>query len=536
MTLASRLGGLVRDVMLGRIFGDGPVNSAFAAAFAIPNMFRRLFGEGALSAAFIPEYTDAARRSPEESNALASMTLAILGIVTGGLTLLIEAVLLAVLLVAPGDAQRTLSIQLVMVMLPFMPFICMVAILAGMLQVHGRFAVAASGPVVLNAFIIVAGLYYTLSGVRGEASAAYVLGAATVLSGATQLGFFWWTLRSHARWTGRWSIVRERGVRMLRKFVPVAIGLGTLQVNTLLDTIIAMWPIWVGPTMFGKAVTLDEASNGILALTARLYQFPLGVFGIAVATAAFPLLARHAREPEAFADTLRRGVRISLFIGIPATVGLILVRHDLTAVLYGHGVSGWSLSSLERSAAVLMGFATGIWAYSINQVFTRAFYAQGDTSTPMRISLCMIAVNVALNLTFIWPLREAGLAWGTAVSALLQAGVLGVLCTRLLRRVGSRGPVIDGHVVKGVLKIAAASIAMGGVVYAVLVFMPTSTPVRSGGALGSAWVWQLVRLLAATATGGVSYLLVSRILRVSELSWVMHRGARTTSAGDDASD
>lgn len=535
MTLASRVGGLVRDVMLGRIFGDGWVNSAFAAAFQIPNMFRRLFGEGALSAAFIPEYTDAVRQDPQHAGALASLTVAVLGVVTGVLTIVLEIALLGVLLIAPGDAERELSIKLVMVMLPFMPLICMVAILAGVLQVHGKFAAAASGPVVLNTFIVATGFYFVFTGTRGDPAVAYALGAATVLSGATQLFYFLRLLRGKVHWTRSWGIVRDRGTRMLKRFVPVAVGLGTLQLNTLLDTVIAMWPIYVGPTMLGHAVTLDRASNGILSLTSRLYQFPLGVFGVAVATAAFPLLARHAKEPEAFADTLRRGLRISLFIGVPATVGLILVRHDITSVLYGHGKTGWSLSSLDRSAAVLAGFATGIWAYSVNQVLTRAFYAQGDTATPMRVSLAMIGVNVALNFTLIWPLKEAGLAWATAVSAIVQTLVLWALSTRLLRRIGCHTVLVDQHVLRGVLKIFAAALAMGGVVYAVLVFMPPRSPMVSG-VLVSAWIWQLARLLVGTGAGAVAYFVLAKALKVSELSWVLHRGPRGGASADNVPD
>ncbi|MFO0375789.1 MAG: lipid II flippase MurJ, partial [bacterium] len=124
MTLLSRLGGLVRDVLVGRIFGDTAVNSAFAAAFAIPNMFRRLFGEGALSAAFIPASTQAQREDRATAAQLASMTLAVLGAVTSGLVVVAELALLAVLLLAPPDPERDLSLRLIMVMLPFMPLIC----------------------------------------------------------------------------------------------------------------------------------------------------------------------------------------------------------------------------------------------------------------------------------------------------------------------------------------------------------------------------------------------------------------------------
>src|SRR5262245_18012329 len=121
---------------------------------------------------------------------------------------------------------------------------------------------------------------------------------------------------------------------MLKRFFPVLIGMGTLQINMFLATAITMWPIWVGPTLWGLAYPLDKGSTVVLSNAERLYQFPLGVFGIAVATAIFPLLSRHADEPAHFAQTLRRGLRLSLFIGLPSSIGLFLVRLDAIDVLY----------------------------------------------------------------------------------------------------------------------------------------------------------------------------------------------------------
>ncbi|HMN41514.1 MAG TPA: murein biosynthesis integral membrane protein MurJ [Phycisphaerales bacterium] len=542
VTFGSRIGGLVRDVVVGRMFGTGLVGSAFQAAFAIPNMFRRLFGEGALSAAFIPAYTDASKHSREEADRLASLTMTALGLVTTALTVVIELVLWGVLVLAPRDPERDLSIRLVMVMLPFMPLICAVAIQAAMLQVHGRYGPAASGPFILNTFIVATGLYFILTGRPGGETVAYILGIATVLSGVTQCCWFAGLLRRQFAWNSAWSSVRPRAAIMLRRFIPVAIGLGTLQLNTFLDTVIAMWPIWfpgpLGPdgvrgpaTMFGLAYPLDASSNVLLALTARLYQFPLGVFGVAIASAAFPLLARHAKEPDHFTDTLRRALRLALFVGVPATVGMSLIGPDAIGVLYGHGRLGWTGASIVRASAVLTGFSIGIWGYSLNQVLTRAFYAQGDTRTPMTVSLAMIAINVVLNLSLIWipGVRESGLAWSTAISAMLQALVLGILCTRMLRRVGAHEPMLDAHATGATAKVLVASAIMGGLVWTLLRLLPTASPLVSPTiprALASDWAWQVVRVALGTGVGGVAYLALSNLLRMAEMKWLFHRAVR----------
>jgi putative peptidoglycan lipid II flippase len=412
------------------VFQDTAIGSAFATAFAIPNMFRRLFGEGALSAAFIPIYTQAQRDGAPEADRLASLTVAILGAVTGAITLVVEVVLLCILFLTPGTPDRDLSVQLIMVMLPFMPLICIVATLAGMLQVHGKFAAASSGPLILNAFMVAVGGYLLATHQHGSAVTAFIMGVATVGSAVTQLLWFLRLLRPHVAWTIDYRAAVPRARLMLRRFVPVAVGLGTLQINAFLDILISMFPIWFGPTLLGYAYPLDGKSAIILTTAQRLYQFPLGVFGIAVATAVFPMLARHAHEPEHFTDTLRRGLRLSFFIGLPASVGLLLVRLDATAVLFSGGTSGFSADGVLRTAAAVAGFAPGVWAYSLNHVLTRAFYAQGDTRTPMKIAVAMVGLNLVLNLTLIWWLREAGLAWSTSISATVQCAVLVVAARR----------------------------------------------------------------------------------------------------------
>ena len=538
VTLLSRIGGLVREVIVARIFGDTAIGSAFAAAFTIPNLFRRLFGEGALSAAFIPEYTTQVRDNPEQSHRLASLTLIALGLLTGLLTILGEVVLLALLFVLPHDAERELSLRLIMVMLPFMPFICTVAILAGMLQVHGKFAASATGPLVLNGFIIVFGLFFLLTGRVAQAGPAYIIGAATVLSGLTQAAWFAALLRNDVRWTRDVRPAFGPARLMLRRFVPVMVGLGTLQLSAAIDMAITMYPIWVGPTLLGRAYPLDERSTTILSAMQRLYQFPLGVFGIAVATAVFPLLARAAPKPEDFVQVLRRGVRLSLFIGLPASVGLVLVRHDLVEVLFAGGAgravytlaagaehvnalaagasaeaaggahAGFSPEGIARCTLVLLGYAPAVWAYSLNHVLTRGFYALGDTRTPMRVSVVMVAVNLALNCSLVWPLREAGLAWGTSVCAIAQCIALGVLLHK-------RGHTpIDRDAWMGAARIALATLVMA--VACVLTFWLMPEPQR--------WMERVMRLAAMTLAGAAAFAGAAMALRVPELVWLVRRG------------
>ncbi len=511
LTLVSRFSGLARDVVTARIFGDSALGSAFRAAYAAPNLFRRLFGEGALSAAFIPQYTTIQRDDPAMAAKLANLVIAALTLGSGLITLLIEIVLGLRLWLLPADADTATSIRLIMLMLPMMPAVCITAILGGVLQVHGRFAVPAAAPIILNLFQIAAGLAFYIGLTGDELTTAYIIGGAALLASVAQVVWSILALRGVLKWSAAFRDAVPAGRTVLSKFVPVLLGLGTLQLNTMMDTVIAMWPLWVGPTMFGRPVPLDASSNAIISYTQTLYQFPLGVFGIAVATAVFPLLARTANDAGAFTDTLRRGLRLSLFIGLPASVGLFLVREDLLAVIFGGGREAFSADGLERAQMVLAGFSIAVWAYSLNHVFTRAFYAQGDTKTPMRIAMSMVALNIGLNFTLIWPLREAGLAWSTAATAMLQTVILLILCRRRLR-VQPFGGVTAG----AFARIAAVTGVMGAGVIGVLILLPAA----------ESWSMHLVRLAAAVGAGGIIYLAAAVVLKLPELRWLMTRAPR----------
>lgn len=504
LTLVSRLTGLVRDVLTAGLFGDTGVGSAFNAAFQIPNIFRRLFGEGALSAAFLPEYTIQRQTSPEAANQLASLTLRALTLTTALIVLVIEVALIVVLMVARNDPDRVLSIRLMMLMLPMMPMVCTTAILGGVLQSHGKFGPPAAAPVILNLMMIGAAFVPLMwKGIPKETS-AYLVGGAAVIASVLQIAWSLVALRGLVRWTKATSAARDSAHRVLKRFVPVLLGLGTLQLNTMMDTLIAMWPIWFGATMFGFAVTLDDSSNSILSYTSRLYQFPLGVFGIAVATAVFPLLSKTASHSVAFVDVLRRGVRLSLFIGIPASIGLVAVREDLVHAMF------WKFSreGLERSALVVACYAPAVWAYSLNHVLTRAFYARGDTVTPMRVAISMVAANLTLNLILIWFLREAGLALSTGICAMLQALIVSWVARKKL---GAN--VFDRSTVLGSSKILAVALLMGACVWAVIWFWPAPAN----------WRGHLARLSGATIAGGASYIALAYAFGLEELRWLVRR-------------
>lgn len=515
LTLLSRFSGLARDILTARVFGDGLLGSSFRAAYAAPNLFRRLFGEGALSAAFMPEYTRILKTNRGVADSLASLVVYTLCAVTSLIVIVLELVLL--IIVSQSDnPERNLSLQLIMVMLPMMPAVCLTAILGGVLQVHGKFGPPAAAPILLNIAQIIAALVCVGLHISPN-TGTYVVGWSAV--GASVLQIIWCivALNGRVHWNRSFSLARTSARTVLSRFVPVVIGLGTLQLNTMLDTLIAMWPTWIGPTMFGFAVTLDQSSNAVLSYAQTVYQFPLGVFGIAVATAIFPLLSRTAGDPAAFLDCLRRGLRLSLFIGLPASIGLFLVREDLVRTLFG-GTSepgavmrGFTEANLARAAAALAGFSPAVWAYSLNHVFSRAFYAKGDTTTPMRVAICMVFFNLILNFILIWPLKEAGLAWATAISASVQSAVLLLLCSR---RIAS--PIIDSETARGGIRTAVSSVVMGAAVWAVVHFLPTSPT----------WLGGVYRLATSVIVGAAVFAALGLLLRSPELRWLRQRGPK----------
>ncbi|MBL8745980.1 MAG: murein biosynthesis integral membrane protein MurJ [Phycisphaerae bacterium] len=506
LTLVSRVLGLARDAILARLFGVTALGTAFAIAFQFPNTFRRLFGEGALSAAFIPEYAQLLKRDPGLAARFSSLVVAVMTAALGAVVVIMELALFAALvgMELPENGRR--AVVLLALMLPFMPTVCLTAILGGMLQTHGRFAAQAGAPIVLNLCMIAAALVGSRALGWSAESTALAVAASVSVAGVIQTLWCLHDLRSNVTWSRAFDGVRGPAARMFRRMLPVIVGLGALQVSTLIESwVIVAWPIYQGGTILGSPYPLDVGAGAALTNAQRLYQFPLGIFGIALATAAFPALARLADEPARFAATLRRSIRLAAFIGLPATAGLIWVSSDLVSVVYEGGAI--SAADAARIARCLVNYAALVGTYSVTHVLTRAFYAKGDTGLPTKVSLVTIVLSLGLSVALMWPMKESGLAMGSSLAAVVQLLALGWLAHRRLspdRRLLDRG--------------TAASIARSA--------LATGMMLAGLWALGGVWdtaggrmvAW--VRLGWCCGLGGAMFLATALVFCRTELAWL----------------
>ncbi|MCA9278836.1 MAG: murein biosynthesis integral membrane protein MurJ [Phycisphaeraceae bacterium] len=505
LTLISRICGLARDVLLARVFGDTAVASAFAAALSVPNIFRRLFGEGALSAAIVPEYAGLAEKDAHRASAFAWSIVGLLVMATGVLWLIFETALALGLVLFDHSAERAIGIRLLLMTMPFMPLICVAATTAGMLQVHGRFAPQAAQPIIMNCMMILAlAIGRAVLGLNESGTAMWVAGAIT-LSGAVQVVWHFIELRKYA--PRRWALAdANKNVRAaLKRFVPAVIGLGVTQLNSLADVIIATWPIYVGATIFGFAYPLDESSNSVLFYAQRFYMLPLGLFGTALGTVLFPVLARSAENREVFIAALRNGMMGSLFLALPACAGIVLVARDMTTAL-AYGSSQFSADGATRCAGILAMYSTGIWAFALQQVVIRSFYSLKDTVTPVRIAAYAVLLNFGLNVTLMWFMHEQGLAFATVIASIVQ---LLILCVLLHRRMD--GKLFESHDIGRVHTMLFPLLGLIACVLLVQQLIPGS---------GSLSVI-LLRLFAATIAGGAAYLGLCIATRNPGMLWLI---------------
>jgi putative peptidoglycan lipid II flippase len=511
LTLLSRVTGLGRDALLARAFGAGPLLDAFNFAFQVPNLFRRLFGEGALSASFLPVYARLDRDDPEAARRFAGLMLAMLSVFLSALTIVGELVLYWLV---DSDPPSAFALRLVMIMLPYMPLVCLVALVGAMLQVHGRVGATAASPIILNLCIMAAAFVGSewweslgLGPAAGDRGHVERVAWSVMVAGLLQLAVHLWALRHHrVRAHLRLAQDRDHVRGVVLRTLPMLLGLGVFQLNTFVDSLVASWQTMVGPTVFGIPFPLREGSLTFLSYAQRLYEFPLGVFGVATATAIFPALAREADRPDRFVETLRRGLRMSFYVAFPASVGLVIVREPLAAAVYRGG--RFSAEDVSMVAYVLALYAPAVWAYALQQIGTRAFYALGDTWTPVKLSLWLVGLNFALNVALIWtPLKVGGLALSTAICATLQV----VVMSRLLCR--RTGPIMDRETVGGFGRTVMATAAMAAVT--VLASLGLDS--------GAGWAWSVASLLVLAGVGAIAYVAASRLLRMPELGWTLRR-------------
>jgi putative peptidoglycan lipid II flippase len=503
LTLVSRFTGLVRDAVIAATFGMGPIASAFYLGFKVPNLFRRLFGEGALTAAFIPIYTDLLRKDTAAARRLASLCIALLAVVLGAITLVGEGLLAWAMVGGDWSGDTQLAFKLTMIMLPYMPLVCLTAMLGGMLQVHGRFGPPAAAPILLNVVMIAATA--AVMGMTVEADAVTIVAMSVLVAGMLQLAWQLVALLRFESLTRQWRGAGPQVKRILTLMAPMVVGLAVFQINAFLDSFIAftLAPKTGGPdmlTLFGWRLPHPVQPGAVVALefAQRLYQFPLGVFGIAIATAIFPALSHAAAQRDDFRAILRNGLRLTVFIGLPASAGLILVRLPLTQVVFQRGA--FEAGDSERVAWILVGYASAIWAYSMTHVLARAFYALKDARTPLVVSVAMVLLNLSLNLTLIWSMGAAGLAWSTALCAVCQTVILTVALGRYI------DVPIDRHVLLGWLRTA------------ILTAMMVAALIPLLGRFGPA-----SQLLVMVVGGSLVFAAGAWLTRAPELGWLLRR-------------
>ncbi len=513
-TLLSRILGLARDIVCASFFGTSLAWDAFVVAFKIPNLFRRLFGEGALSAAFIPVFTEYLEtKDKKDAWELVNVTGTLLFIILGSLVVLAEITFSVIPSVISLNQKWELVLSLLLITFPYVLFICMVAFAMAVLNSLKHFLTPALAPVALNVCWILGVIFLTPLFGNTLNNKIFAVAIAILIGGMIQLAMQFPVLKKE-RISFRLSLnFSHPGLkRIMALMLPIIFGLAVVQINVLMDSFIAI--AFAKPpggaeyfSIAGKAIPypLETGAASVLYYGDRLIQFPLGVFGIAMATAVFPFFSTYAARKDwtSFTETFNQAVRVVLFIGIPASLGLILLRDPLVELFYER--NAFTEKSTYRTATVILYYSLGVWAYSASHVIIRAFYSIQDTVTPVKIGTAMIGLNLILNLTLIWFLREGGLALATATSAIIQIIILFTILHRKLK--------ITGHkqIFLSALKTMIATFLMCVTCWITLKMVPASN-----GEL----IIKFARLLIPLTASLIVFFTVSLLLKSEELRYL----------------
>ncbi len=442
-TALSRVFGFLRDMVVARYFGAGLVTDAFFAAFRIPNILRRLLAEGSLTVSFVPVFTEYLKvKSREEALELANVAFTLLSVVLVVVT--IAGVILAPYLVAlmtPGfmkiPDKFALTVFLTRVMFPYIFFVSLVALCMGILNSLRHFAAPALSPVVLNLGMIGATVF--LKDYFREPILALAIGV--IIGGFLQLvmqvpALLKMGVRLRLDFNFGHAGVRKIGNLM----VPAAFGAAVYQINVFIGTLLASF--------------LPSGSISYLYYADRVVELPLGVFAIALGTAALPSLSEFASQGkfEEMKGTLSFSLGLILFTAIPASIALIDLREPIISVLFQRG--HFDVNSTILSAQALFYYSLGLWAFSAIRVVISGFYALQDTKTPVQVGIAALIMNTVLSFALMFPLRHGGLALATSLATAFNVGVLYFL---LKKRIGG---FLKGGVNNALSKILTSSAVM----------------------------------------------------------------------------
>ncbi len=483
----SRISGLARDVVFSRAFGTGATMSAFILAFTIPNLFRRFFGEGALTEAFVPTFNHRLETDGKESSlkylsailcVLAVALVAICGIAIG-VTVLLRPLF--------TRQQDVLTLNLLPIMLPYMVFICLAGFLAGTLNSFGKFAAPAFSPIILNVTLIAAAVGgKTICASRGL-DPGYALAVAVTIAGVLQLVALYPSLRRvgvrfRAIWPDR-SELSELG----RLILPGALTAGVYQINVLADRFLANW--------------ISEEAVASLYYSERLVFLPVGVFAVALTAACLPVLSKaFARgDEEEMVDSVFYGLRHVLFLSLPCLAGLLILGRETLALLFRGGA--FDERSLNVTHEVMVLYALGIPAFGVVKILRSAFFAQKKMSTPMKVSIFCMALNVTLNVILMQVMQQRGLALATALSSYVNVTLLTVF---LLKSITVKAGQIREFLM-GLIKIAIAVAAACGAMYGLRTILPTD--------LG-----RVFSLLIPGGAGVSAFVIVAALVKCKELT------------------
>jgi len=500
-TILSRVFGYIRDSRVAFLLGAGTANDAYTVAYLIPNLLRRLVGEGAVSAVFIPVFSRyLAEDEKKDAWQFANVMLTMISIFLTAITVLgiIFSPLLVSLFAAgfsdtPGKLELTATLN--RIMFPYIFLVSLSALMMGILNSLQEFAAPAFAPVLLNLTVIA---FSFLGGLFGDVTKA--LAAGVVVGGVAQIAIqVPPLLRSGWKVQPKLNLLHAGVQRVFKLMVPVIFGVGVVQVNILVDSQFASH--------------LDEGSVTSIYIANRVMELVLGGYAVAVSTVILPLLSLQAAQKrlDEMKRTLNFATRLILFITLPSSAGLMLLRHQIIEVLFQHG--DFNAGSTALTSWALLFFAPGLSAFSVVKIIVPAFYALQDTRTPVMIALIAMFLNIGLNLVFIRPLQNGGPALATSISAFFN-GLL--LMGIFYKRHGSFGM---RSIAQSILKFAIASAALAVVVY-VLIHWPGF---YAGGIIRKA-VALAVTIAAAVGT----YFMTAFLLRSSELAELrsVHRTQR----------
>lgn len=477
-TAASRVAGFMRDMLIAALLGSGMIADAFFVANRLPNLFRRLFGEGAFNSAFVPVFSGLLTTEGEEvARGFAEEAAAVLAFWLLGLTVLGEVFMPQLLhVIAAGfvsdPAKFALTITLSRIAFPYLLLICLAALVSGVLNAMDRFVAAAAAPLLYNGFSIAAMLLLTpmvamgpvlsllghvpaggvlaglLASFPKSPSAGHALAWGVSASGVAQLALLYWALGRagmtlhlpRPRLTPRMRLLMSR-------MAPGLVGAGITQLNLAMD-------VFIGSM-------LPAGSVSLLYYADRVNQLPLGVLGTAVGTALLPLLSRQVSTGarEAAWDSLNRAIEYGLVLTLPAAFALAILADPIMQVLFARGAFSHAAASL--SAQSLAAYALGLPAFVLVKVLAPGFFARGDTRTPVRVGVVVLALNFGLNLALMRPLRHIGPALATSIAAWLNVCLLSVMLRShdYLR--------VDRKLVASLAKMLVATALMAGVLVVV---------------------------------------------------------------------